>query len=122
MNNNGVDDAELANWMTQLRKGILELCIFNLLAQGELYGYDLVKRLATLPGIVVSEGTIYPLLARLRRAGFLDTRLEESPSGPARRYYVLTKEGTRARDQMNTYWEGVVVSVDELAKRGTHHG
>ena len=99
-----MDTAEISNWMTQLRKGLLELCIFNLLARGELYGYDLVKQLAKIPGIIISEGTIYPLLSRLRKSGLLDTRLEESATGPARRYYRLSVEGERALVLMNSYW------------------
>ena len=66
---------DVSNWTTQLRKGILELCIVNLLAKGELYGYDLVKRLAEIRGLVVTEGTVYPLLSRLKKAGLLETRL-----------------------------------------------
>ncbi|MCL4694538.1 MAG: PadR family transcriptional regulator, partial [Candidatus Hydrogenedentes bacterium] len=59
----GDDSVDIDNWTTQLRKGLLELCIVNLLAKGELYGYDLVKHLARIRGLVVTEGTIYPLLS-----------------------------------------------------------
>jgi len=86
----------LDNWTTQLRKGLLELCIVNLLAQGEMYGYDIVKQLSLIPGLVVTEGTMYPLLSRLRKAKLVDTRLEESSSGPARKYYMLTEDGQHA--------------------------
>ncbi len=94
----------LDNWTTQLRKGLLELCIVNLLARGEVYGYDLVKQMAQVPGLVVTEGTIYPLMSRLKKAGILTTRLEESSTGPARKYYSLTREGQRLRKTMNVYW------------------
>ncbi len=60
---------DFGNWTTQVRKGLLELCIVNLLARGELYGYDLVKKLARVKGLVITEGTIYPLLSRLRKTG-----------------------------------------------------
>lgn len=108
------EESELANWMTQLRKGLIELCIFNLLSRGELYGYDLAKQLTAIPGLVVTEGTIYPLLSRLRKSGLLETRLEESPSGPARRYYCLSSEGERVLILMNLYWHELMSGVNHL--------
>ena len=105
---------DVDNWTTQLRKGVLDLCILNLLAQGEIYGYDLVKRLAGVPGLVVTEGTVYPLLSRLRKAGLVDTRLQESSAGPARRYYALTADGKRVRTLMNAYWSDLAASVSRL--------
>lgn len=116
-----VDPDELANWMTQLRKGLLELCIFNLLARGEFYGYDLVKQLGRIPGLVISEGTVYPLLSRLRKSGLLDTRLEESTSGPARRYYRLSPEGERVLKLMNMYWDELAKAVQSCVDGGEHH-
>lgn len=88
----------------------------NLLAGGEIYGYDLVKQLAAVRGLVVSEGTVYPLLSRLHRAGILGTRLVESGSGPARKYYVLTPEGRKVRELMNTYWQDLQAGVTRLRK------
>lgn len=102
------------NWTTQLRKGLLELCIVNLLAQGEVYGYDIVKQLSEIRGLVITEGTIYPLLSRLRRAGLLKTRLEESTSGPARKYYGLTPQGHQVRVTMNAYWNELMKGVAKL--------
>jgi PadR family transcriptional regulator len=104
----------LENWTTQLRKGLLELSIVNLLARGELYGYDLVKQLAGIRGLVVTEGTIYPLMSRLRKAGLLKTRLVESARGPARKYYSLTQEGYRSRQQMNAHWGDLSRSITRL--------
>ena len=105
---------DLDNWGTQLRKRVLELCIVNLLAHGEMYGYDLVKRLAHVEGMAVPEGTIYPLLARLNRSGLVETRLEASTSGPARKYYRLSAAGARAQRQMNRAWREVVYGVNGL--------
>ena len=102
---------DVENWRTQLRKGILELCILNLLAQGELYAYDIVKQLTKVPGLVVTEGTIYPLLSRLRKTGLLETRLQESASGPARKYYRLTAQGQLLCDQMNFAWDELNMGV-----------
>jgi PadR family transcriptional regulator PadR len=119
----GDDPVDIDNWTTQLRKGLLELCIVNLLAKGELYGYDLVKQLAQIRGLVVTEGTIYPLLSRLRKMGLVSTRLVESPSGPARRYYVLTPNGKRLRATMNTYWGELMRGIEELLEESeADHG
>lgn len=107
-------DFDLDNWTTQVRKGLLEFCIVNLLAQGEQYAYDLVKRLAEIRGVVVTEGTVYPLLSRLRKAGLVAARLEESPDGPARKYYALTKEGQRALALMRTCWNDLAEGIGGL--------
>lgn len=105
------------NWTTQVRKGLLELCVFNLVAEGEWYAYDLVKRLGEVRGLVVTVGTIYPLLSRLRKTGLLTTRLEESPTGPARRYYGLTPEGHKFRNAMNAYWGELLSGMKTLAPK-----
>ncbi len=114
---------DFRNWTTQVRKGLLELCILNLLARGELYGYDLVKRLAEIKGLVITEGTIYPLLSRLRKAKLLKTRLEESSSGPVRKYYALTREGYQDRARLNEYWNELSRGVSGLInEREANHG
>ncbi|MCA9441472.1 MAG: PadR family transcriptional regulator [Candidatus Omnitrophica bacterium] len=96
------------NWTVQVRKGILELCILNALKGKERYGYDLVKSLCEVPGMSVTEGTIYPLLSRLRVQGLVQTRLVESSEGPARKYYSLTRDGEKNLEQMMTYLETLV--------------
>ena len=93
------------NWTVQVRKGLIEVCVLNALADEECYGYDLVKRLVEFGGLGVTEGTLYPLLSRLRVAGLISARLEESPNGPARKYYSLTREGRRVMAAMNDYLE-----------------
>ena len=105
------------NWIVQVRKGVLELCILRALERDERYGYELVKTLAAVPGLSLSEGTLYPLLSRLRVAGLVSTRLEESAEGPARKYYSLTRDGRRTLATMNEF-------LDELNKgtRSLHNG
>ena len=93
------------NWTVQVRKGVLDLCVLEALSEREQYGYELVKRLVALPGMGVTEGTLYPLLSRLRLQGLVSTRLEESPEGPARKYYALTKEGRQGLALMQDYME-----------------
>jgi PadR family transcriptional regulator PadR len=111
------------NWSTQLRKGIVELCILNMLEQKELYGYDLVRRLTQMSGLGIAEGSVYPLLSRMRRVGLLTTRLEESPSGPVRKYYALTPAGQRCWETMNAHWHELVLGVDRLysQRKGDGH-
>ncbi len=106
------------NWTVQVRKGVLELCILNALAEEERYGYDLVKTLVTVPGLGVTEGTLYPLLSRLRVAGLVSTRLEESTQGPARKYYSLTKDGRKIMAVMNEYLETLNRGTRQLLSRG----
>lgn len=104
----------LSNWVTQVRKGLLEFCIFRLLEKGEMHGYDLVKHLAGIPGLLITEGTAYPLLARLKQAGLLSSRLEESPAGPARKYYALTPQGRDMVRGMTQHWRELTKGIEQL--------
>ena len=104
------------NWTTQLRKGLLELCILNVVGRQRVYGYDVAKRLRDIDALVVGEGTIYPILSRLKRDGLVKTSLEESPAGPARKYYELTKRGEQLLAQMNAYWDVLTNGIDTLRK------
>lgn len=107
------------NWTVQVKKGVLELCILNALAANECYAYDLVKTLVETHGLGMTDGTLYPLLSRLRVAGLITSRLEESPSGPARKYYSLTKEGRKTMETMNTYMGDLNRCVERLKRKGT---
>ena len=109
------------NWTVQVRKGVLELCILNALAEQERYGYDLVKTLVSVPGLGVTEGTLYPLLSRLRVAGMVTSRLEESTEGPARKYYSLTKDGRKIMAVMNDYLETLNRGTRQLLLKGGKH-
>ncbi len=106
----------LENWTTQVRKGVLDLCVLNALSNQERYGYELVKELASLPGLGVTEGTLYPLMSRLRVQGLVSTRLEESPEGPARKYYALTSLGRKVAVQMNDYLQDLLASSRRIKK------
>ena len=105
------------NWTVQVRKGVLELCILNALAGKERYGYELVKTLVAIPGLGVTEGTLYPLLSRLRVQGIVTARLEESSEGPARKYYALTKDGRKMMRAMNEYLEELNQGSRKLQER-----
>jgi PadR family transcriptional regulator PadR len=104
------------NWTTQLRKGVLELAVLNALANEALYGYDLVRSLGGDTGLGIAEGTIYPLLSRLKKEGLVESYLEDSAEGPARKYYRLTKAGRRMLDMMNEHWLAVRQTVDAMRK------
>lgn len=105
--------------LTQLRRGVLEHCVLALLRDEERYGYDLVTELSEA-GLLASEGTIYPLLSRLRKDELVRTSWQESPSGPPRRYYALTDRGRAALGDFTTSWTDFRRSVDHiLLGRGT---
>mgnify|MGYP000378820803 CR=1 FL=1 len=106
------------NWTVQVRKGLIELCVLNALAERERYGYELVKMLVEIPGLGITEGTLYPLLSRLRLQGLVDTRLEESPEGPARKYYTLSDDGRTLRTQMLEYLDQLNRGAGILRRRG----
>lgn len=99
--------------LTQLRRGALEHCVLALLESGERYGYDLVSELSA-SGLVAGEGTIYPLLSRLRRAELVATSLRDSPDGPPRRYYSLTPAGTAAVADFRRSWADFRDAVDAI--------
>ena len=105
------------NWIVQVRKGVLELCILRALENQERYGYELVKTLASVPGLALTEGTLYPLLSRLRVAGLVSARLEESHEGPARKYYTLTREGRRTLSDMNEFLDQLNEGTRSLSKQ-----
>ena len=104
----------LANWTTQMRKGLLELCVLATLKSARMYGYDIVKRLAAVDGLVMGEGTIYPILSRFKKEGLVDTTLAESPEGPARKYYQLTARGRLLLARMLTAWAEVRNGIETV--------
>ena len=109
-------DKALENWNVQARKGVLELCILNALRGERLYGYDIVKRLRVVEGLVIGEGTIYPILSRFRAQGLVAVALEESSGGPARKYYKLTTRGEKTLARMNAAWDLIEAGVKSLRK------
>jgi len=96
-----------------MRKGVLELCILRVLRQGEAYTSDIVDALKSVDLLVV-EGTIYPLLTRMKNAGTLTYRWAESPSGPPRKYYDMTDKGRALLDELEVAWDQFVDSVNSL--------
>jgi PadR family transcriptional regulator PadR len=109
---------EAGNLVAQMRRGVLPYCVLAMLADQERYGFELVHTLGSAYGLVTGEGTIYPLLARLRKQGLVDTSWRESESGPPRRYYRLTNEGKGALEEFVQSWQHLRNSVDALFGTG----
>ncbi len=100
---------------SQLRKGILEYCILSILKHDKAYASDIIKKLKEAKLIVV-EGTLYPLLTRMKNAQLLSYQWEESTKGPPRKYYSLTPEGEEFQKELECYWNDLVKSVELLSK------
>lgn len=96
----------------QFKKGVLELCVLSMLAGKDRYGYELVNEISK--NIAIAEGTIYPLLRRLKDEGYLTTYIEESSEGPARKYYQLTDLGRSTKDNLIQEWQLFVKGVQKV--------
>jgi PadR family transcriptional regulator PadR len=105
---------EAGNLVAQMRRGVLPYCVLAMLHDRERYGFELVHSLAATYGLVTGEGTIYPLLARLRRQGLVETSWRESETGPPRRYYRLSADGKTALDEFTQSWQSLRNTVDLL--------
>jgi PadR family transcriptional regulator PadR len=101
-----MEPGEARKTMSQLRRGVLEYCVLALLRGRKRYGVELLRELGEVDAMVTSEGTIYPLLSRLRRDELVETTWQESSSGPPRRYYELTASGARALEEFAEAWPG----------------
>lgn len=115
----GMEPAATRNPLAELRRGVLESCVLALVRDEESYGFDIVRALTAAGNLLTSEGTIYPLLARLRRDGLVTTTWRESESGPPRRYYRVTNEGRRALEAFMRDWRRFADAVDDLLA-GSH--
>ena len=105
----------IENTKAQMRKGVLEFCILSILSNGEAYSSDIIGKLKDAKLIVV-EGTLYPLLTRLKNVGLLSYRWEESKSGPPRKYYKLTEIGTRFLIELEITWNELQSAVNSTRK------
>ncbi|MFT4217773.1 MAG: PadR family transcriptional regulator [Micropruina sp.] len=104
------------HWGSQLRKGVLELAVLGLLAKEQRYGSSLVDDLGDRPGLALTAGTVYPLLARLAKAGLVSASWQESPVGPPRKYYTLTAAGRRRLDAMAQEFAAVAAALGDILK------
>jgi PadR family transcriptional regulator PadR len=115
-----MEPGETRQVLPQLRRGALEYCVIALLRERPRYGFDIVRELSEADGLLTSEGTIYPLLSRLRVQGLVTTTWQPSEAGPPRRYYALTGDGRAALDRFVHDWQRFRDSVDRVL--GLHRG
>ncbi|MBL7865150.1 MAG: PadR family transcriptional regulator [Cyclobacteriaceae bacterium] len=106
----------LENTQVQMRKGILEYCILHIISRGEVYASDMLDEL-TAARMIVVEGTLYPLLTRLKNSGLVEYKWVESKSGPPRKYYTLTDSGTRFLHGLTETWDDLVHSTNQITQK-----
>ncbi|MCI0921838.1 PadR family transcriptional regulator [Sphingobacterium rhinopitheci] len=99
------------NTQTQMRKGILEYCILSIISRGEIYASDIIAELKKAELLIV-EGTLYPLLTRLKNNGLLSYSWKESTSGPPRKYYEVTAEGQEVLSRLDVTWKELLYAVE----------
>ncbi|RYM35156.1 PadR family transcriptional regulator [Brumimicrobium glaciale] len=107
---------KVENTKAQMRKGILEYCVLSILSKKECYPSEIIEQLKAVELIVV-EGTLYPLLTRLKNSDLLDYRWEESNAGPPRKYYELTKAGVSFLTELKTTWGLLSKAVNQLENK-----
>ena len=105
---------KIENTKAQMRKGVLEYCVLAIISGSEVYASDIIDKLKEAEMIVV-EGTLYPLLTRLKNDNLLSYRWEESKSGPPRKYYSITEQGRELLTELHEGWKVMVESVNKLA-------
>lgn len=112
---------DIQNTQSQMRKGVLEFCILSIIRHGEVYPSDIVEKMKAA-NLNILEGTLYPLLTRLKNAGLLTYRWVESNSGPPRKYFLMTDEGLAFYAELETTWEelaGAVKTLTEMSPENT---
>lgn len=101
-------------WISQVRRGIVEFCILALISKKPTYGYEIVVSLQKWQHLAITEGALYPLLRRLQKERHLESFWQESASGPPRKYYRLTQEGHLLLHSMSATWAELAKSISEL--------
>ncbi|MGK7397777.1 MAG: PadR family transcriptional regulator [Candidatus Cyclobacteriaceae bacterium M3_2C_046] len=109
---------KVENTQVQMRKGILEFCILHIISRGEVYASDMLEEL-TSAKIMVVEGTLYPLLTRLRKSGLVEYKWVESNSGPPRKYYTLTDQGFEFLNHLDQTWVELISSTKQIIHKGS---
>ena len=105
----------LNNIKSQMRKGLLEYCILSIIHKNEAYASDILDMLKQA-NLVVVEGTVYPLLTRMKNEGLLSYRWQESTGGPPRKYYALNQQGQDLLAQLDNEWQSIFQSINQLIK------
>lgn len=113
---------DMSIWKSEIRRGVVELCLLTAACEREGYGYEIIQRIQQKSGIELTESTVYPMLTRLANQGLLATRLEKSPQGPSRRYFRLTADGRRKYEAMLEHWESFTESVSKMLVQELNQG
>lgn len=109
---------DIQNTQSQMRKGVLEFCILSVIRQGEVYPSDIVDKMKAA-NLNIFEGTLYPLLTRLKNAEYLTYRWVESNSGPPRKYFVMTEKGLNFYAELEKTWKELADAVELLTQPAT---
>ncbi|MBX2932164.1 MAG: PadR family transcriptional regulator [Chitinophagaceae bacterium] len=107
---------DIQNTQSQMRKGVLEFCILSIIQQGEVYPSDIVDKMKAA-NLQILEGTLYPLLTRLKNADYLSYRWVESSSGPPRKYFMLTEKGLAFYNELGKTWQELANAVAALTQK-----
>lgn len=105
----------IRKWQSQVKKGTLSFIVLNILKGKELYGYELIEAVKQKTSIEIAEGTLYPLMNRLKKEDLVTSKWVEQESGIPRKYYVLTQEGIKTIEQMKKYWETLEQSIKRIS-------
>jgi PadR family transcriptional regulator PadR len=101
-------------WESQVKKGILSLVLLNIISRGDYYGYELIEEIKKYTLIDIAEGTLYPLLIRLKDDNLVTSKWVEQNSGIPRKYYTVTDEGNKTLSEMKIYWENLYTSIQKI--------
>ena len=105
----------LDDWKSQIKRGTLEFCILLMIRQKPVYGYEIIHRLEQYPILAAKENTIYPLLRRLLKEGYISSCWQESAEGlPPRKYYSMTDKGREYLDAMSTEWDHLLAAIRQV--------
>jgi len=101
-------------WKSQVKKGILELVVLKILSKGDYYGYELIEEIMKYTSIDIAEGTLYPLLIRLKDSNMVTSKWVEQDSGIPRKYYTITPAGSEVLTEMISYWDSLNSSIQKI--------
>lgn len=111
-----MNETFVTNWKSQVKKGTLTFIILNVLKENEYYGYELIEQIKKHTEIEIAEGTLYPLMNRLKNENLVNSKWIEQETGIPRKYYSLTEMGTKTLVQMNEYWKNLETAIQKIIK------
>ncbi len=112
-----MENEYVANWQAQVKKGILSFIVLKILSTKEFYGYELIAEVKQSSRYEIAEGTLYPLLDRLKRDRLVTSQWIEQPTGLPRKYYYITNDGESTLKKMNEHWLDITTSINSISER-----